>query len=173
MKKALLLLILFTAQFSFADIISVNGRELNVDMSQVKRNSVVFHYESTKYQVPMAEVEFIFIDEDNPRATQLQNKLQKYHSGDPCQQGKLDASLRGKSVINVVGGIFFGPLALIHKSIKSYHPRKDYHKTGEARRLGYYDNAEYLYCYQTRARRDAVVATLVGWASWVLLFSGE
>ena len=170
MKKAFLLMVLFLSTTAFADIVTIDGHSYDVEITKIKRNKVHFNLGMDKYVVPISKIDMLYLEETNASFAENAEELNQIAAEeDPCLAGTMDAQTRGKTAVNVLGGMFFGPFALIHKALKDFHPSKDYATVAAAGHKELMDNPNYIQCYRKKAQTKALTETAGGWATWILL----
>jgi hypothetical protein len=170
MKKAFFLMVLFFSTSMFADVVTIEGRTYDVEITKIKRNKIHFSLGMDQYVVPMSKIDMIYIEENNASFAESAEVLSQIAAEeDPCLMGIMDAQARGKTAVNVLGGMFFGPFALIHKALKDFHPSKDYQNIAISGHKDLMDNPNYIQCYRKKAQTKALAETAGGWATWILL----
>lgn len=170
MKKIFFLMLLFFSVNMFADIVTIDGRQYNVEINRIQRNKVLFTLGNDAYVVPMGKIDMIYLDGANSTFAKSAEVLNQIVSKEnPCLLGTTDAQSRGKTTVNVIGGMLFGPFALIHKALKDFHPMKDIETVAVSSNRDLVDNPNYIQCYRKKARTKALTETAGGWATWILI----
>ena len=170
MKKFLLLgLILFSSHI-FADVITIDGLSYDVEIRKVKKSKVILEFNNEIYSVPFDDIESLYLVDGsanyNKNTETLLNLLKEEN---PCVRGAMDAQMRGKTAINVVGGMFFGPFAMIHKLVKDFHPMNDFNVMAMQGNTELMKDPSYVECYRKKARSKALTANAGGWGAWIIL----
>lgn len=177
MKKGLFLTLLFFSANMFADIVTIDGRQYNVEINRIQPKKVLFTFGNDTYVVPMNKIDMIYLEGSNSTFAKSAEVLNQIVSeGNPCLLGTTDAQSRGKTTVNVIGGVLFGPFALIHKALKDFHPMKDIETITVSGNKDLVDNPNYIQCYRKKAKTKALTETAGGWATWILIVlmtSGE
>ena len=170
MKKIILLLVFAISTTAFGDIVTIEGRSYSVEILKVKKSKVVFTMDGDRYNVPIKNVETIFFDENGSNYEENTEALLKLIAEEnSCVTGTMDAQGRGKTVINVLGGAFFGPFALIVVGLNDFHPSKDYANVAAKGHTDLMDDVQYIQCYRQKAKTKALTEAAGGWAMWILL----
>lgn len=170
MKKIILLLVFAISTSAIADVVTIEGRSYNVEVLKVKKSKVVFTMNGDRYNVPIKDIETIFLDENGSNYSENTKALRTLiDEENPCVTGTMDAQGRGKTVINVLGGALFGPFALIVVGLNDFHPSKDYANVAAKGHTDLMDDAQYIQCYRQKAKSKALTEAAGGWAMWILL----
>jgi len=118
MKKLLLLVLVLCSAYTFADVITIDGKAYDVEIKKVKKSKVIFELNDERYSVPFENIESLYLGSDNQNYTHNKELLLTLLEEDnPCLAGTMDAQMRGKTAINFLGGMLFGPFAIIHKYV--------------------------------------------------------
>ena len=170
MKKLLLLALVLCSAYTFADVITIDGKAYDVEIKKVKKSKVIFELNDERYSVPFKNIESLYLGSDNQNYTHNKEQLLTLLEEDnPCLAGIMDAQMRGKTAINFLGGMFFGPFAIIHKYVKDFHPANDYGTIAMSGNTELMKDFQYIECYRKKARAKAVTANAGGWGTWILL----
>ena len=167
MKKILFFLAAFFALNAFADVVSIDGRVFQGEVKKVNSTGIHLQVEGRHYKVPFDKIDGVFFESEGV----LSDSYARFSGAEPCLAAKMDVTLRGKAFAQFLGGVFFGPLAVIHKFLVNYHPKKDLQVMALSGNRELFDNPAYLHCYAETARTKALVMTGVGWLTWLFLLA--
>lgn len=169
MKKIILLLVFAFSTTAFADVVTIDGRSYDVEIVKVKKAKVIFTMNGDKYNVPINDVQTIFLDENGLNFIENTEALRSLIAEEnPCVTGSMDAQGRGKTVVNVLGGALFGPFALIVVGLNDFHPSKDFANVAAKGHSDLMNDAQYIQCYRQKAKTKALTEAAGGWAMWIL-----
>jgi len=168
--KKLVFLFCMISSVAFADVVSIDGRTYDAEVLKVSKNRVKVAMNNDVYNVPISAIDFIWLEESNSSFEGISAELSDVlPEMDPCLAGTMDAKNRGKMAANFVGGMFFGPFALIHKFIKDFHPAKDFTTIAMSGHQDMIKDFKYVECYRKQARTKALTEAGAGWATWIIL----
>ena len=144
-----------------------NQMKFKGDVITIKDCQVKFKAEGKAYWVPAAAI--YTIEFANPK-DEVYIKYIKQESANKCLSGNTDADLyHGKAGFHVAMGVLFGPFALIGAAVASPTPQKGKSTMFLSENKELFNDAEYLSCYQKKARGKNVLNTALGWAAWIIL----
>ena len=128
---------------------------------------VKFKAEGNAYWIPAAAI--YSIEFANPEDDVYLEYIQQ-ESANKCFSGNTDAELyHGKAGFHVAMGVLFGPFALIGAAVASPTPQSGKTTMFMSENKEFFNDPEYLTCYQKKARGKNVVNTIYGWAAWILV----
>lgn len=173
MKKILLfMLVMIGAKIQAKDTLVLNNQlTYAVNITKITPTEVEFKAQTKYYVIPATQVALVkFQNPNNPIYLNYTKSVND--EGNNCSKGAEDArQFHGKKGGHVILGVLFGPLAIIGTALSDPTPDKGMRTYMLSKNSDQFNNFEYISCYRRQAKSNLITMELLGWLSWIIIFS--
>ena len=157
---------MFTAHS--ADVLTLtNGASFEGKLKKVNSCSVNFSFGGDTYTIPASDIESVLMEKMSRKMAQRITALAA--DGNNCFTGTMDGSNHGKGGGHFAAGFFFGIFGIIGVAVTNRQPFNSANPQIPGKNKELWNDAEYLSCYNKKARGAAVTNAALGTLGYFLI----